>query len=84
MQGPWGGAVHWLGPPDLLNLLLYIIQNHQPMGGNAHSELGPPTSTTKIIQYRLAYIPVSYECAFSIEVLSSHMALACVGLAKKN
>ena len=38
------GAVEGCG---FLSLLLYRIQNHQPMDGTTHSALGPPALITK-------------------------------------
>lgn len=34
----------WLDPLGLVSLLSYTVQDNQPQGGTAHSDLGPPTS----------------------------------------
>jgi hypothetical protein len=46
MQRPWRDAVYWLAHNDLISLLSYRTQNHQPIDGNTHNGLGPPTSIT--------------------------------------
>ena len=41
MQTPWRGAANWLASPDLLSLLSYRTQDHQPRDGTTHYGLGP-------------------------------------------
>ena len=40
------GAAYWLIPRDLLILLSYRTQDHQPRDGTTHFGLGPPQSIT--------------------------------------
>ena len=37
MQRPWRGSAYWLAPHDVLSLLSYRIQDHQPRDGTTHS-----------------------------------------------
>lgn len=39
----------------LLSLLSYREQDHQPWGGSAHNQLGPPSSITRKMPYKLKY-----------------------------
>jgi hypothetical protein len=41
MQKPWRGAAYWLAPHDLLSLLSYRTQDHQP--GDCPTYSGAPS-----------------------------------------
>jgi hypothetical protein len=36
MQRPWRDVLYWLASPDLLSLLSYRTQDHQPRDGPTH------------------------------------------------
>ena len=44
MQKAWRGAAYWLILHDLLSVLSYRTQDHQPKDSTPHHELGPLTS----------------------------------------
>lgn len=46
MQRTWRDVSYWLASPDLLSLLSYRTQDHQPRDGSAHNGLDPPTLIT--------------------------------------
>jgi hypothetical protein len=41
VQRPWKDASYWLASPDLLSLLSYRTQGHQPRNGTTHNGLSP-------------------------------------------
>lgn len=49
MQRPWRSAAYYsLASLDLLLLLSYRTQDHQPRHDTTHNALGPPPSTTNL------------------------------------
>lgn len=74
-SAPWKSAAYCF-IPDLLRLLSYRIQDHQPKGGPTYNRLDPPTSIA------MNKMPCRHanKCSFSVEVLFSQVVLICVKL----
>jgi hypothetical protein len=62
MQRPSRGAVYWLAPRGLLNLLSHRAQDHQPRDGTTHNGLGSPPSITN---YKKKILPGMVAHAFN-------------------
>lgn len=77
IQSPLRDAAYWLGPNDLLSLLSYKTQNHQPKNGTTHNGPGPPHQSL-----RECLTAESYGGNFSIKSPSLRIILAFVKLTK--
>lgn len=51
MLRPWRSAAFWLTPYALLSLSFYKTQGYQPRYDPTHKGMGPPTSTTLLMEY---------------------------------